>query len=200
MWGSENWGHLVWGMAAPLVPLASPLGWMVLGGLIAGVGTRLLRTGRSTRAIAVTSTLLLIPLAAWAGNLALPHSFTNGDIADADEINANFNAVEAAVDDNDVRLDQLTALFGTNTELASSGVGGECTLGQVWLTAGYVSNGTRAIGQLVQISQNSALFSLLGTAYGGDGETTFGVPDLRDAAPSGLTYVICTQGLFPSPN
>ena len=34
-------------------------------------------------------------------------------------------------------------------------------------------------GQLLQISQHSALFSLLGTMYGGDGRTTFGLPDLR---------------------
>lgn len=34
-------------------------------------------------------------------------------------------------------------------------------------------------GQLLAISANSALFSLLGTIYGGDGRTTFGLPDLR---------------------
>ena len=34
-------------------------------------------------------------------------------------------------------------------------------------------------GQLLSISQNTALFSLLGTMYGGDGRTTFGLPDLR---------------------
>jgi len=34
-------------------------------------------------------------------------------------------------------------------------------------------------GQLLSIAQNTALFSLLGTTYGGDGRTTFGLPDLR---------------------
>ena len=38
-------------------------------------------------------------------------------------------------------------------------------------------------GQLLSISQNTALFSLLGTNYGGDGRTTFGLPDLRGRAP-----------------
>jgi microcystin-dependent protein len=38
-------------------------------------------------------------------------------------------------------------------------------------------------GQLLQIAQNSALFSLLGTTYGGDGRVTFGLPDLRGRAP-----------------
>ncbi|MCU7555877.1 tail fiber protein [Alteromonas sp. ASW11-19] len=37
-------------------------------------------------------------------------------------------------------------------------------------------------GQLLPISQNTALFSLLGTTYGGDGRTTFGLPDMRGRA------------------
>ncbi|MFD2566795.1 phage tail protein [Pseudotenacibaculum haliotis] len=40
-------------------------------------------------------------------------------------------------------------------------------------------------GQLLSINQNSALFSLLGTTYGGDGRTTFGLPDLRGRAAIG---------------
>lgn len=38
-------------------------------------------------------------------------------------------------------------------------------------------------GQIMPISQNTALFSLLGTRFGGDGRSTFGLPDLRGAAP-----------------
>ena len=38
-------------------------------------------------------------------------------------------------------------------------------------------------GQLLSISQNTALFSLLGTTYGGDGKTTFGLPNLQGSAP-----------------
>jgi microcystin-dependent protein len=38
-------------------------------------------------------------------------------------------------------------------------------------------------GQLLSLAQNTALFSLLGTTYGGDGRTTFGLPDLRGRAP-----------------
>lgn len=37
-------------------------------------------------------------------------------------------------------------------------------------------------GQLLAISQNTALFSILGTTYGGDGRTTFGLPDFRGRA------------------
>ncbi len=38
-------------------------------------------------------------------------------------------------------------------------------------------------GQLLSIAQNTALFSLLGTTYGGNGQTTFALPDLRGRVP-----------------
>ena len=38
-------------------------------------------------------------------------------------------------------------------------------------------------GQLLSIAQNTALFSILGTTYGGDGRTTFALPDLRGRVP-----------------
>ena len=43
-----------------------------------------------------------------------------------------------------------------------------------------------AAGQLLPIAQNTALFSLLGTAYGGDGRTTFALPDLRGRSSVGV--------------
>lgn len=48
-------------------------------------------------------------------------------------------------------------------------------------------------GQLLSIAQNTALFALLGTIYGGDGRTTFGLPDLRGRAP--IHYGQSTQGV-----
>jgi microcystin-dependent protein len=44
----------------------------------------------------------------------------------------------------------------------------------------------QAAGQLLPIAQNDALFSLLGTMYGGDGRTTFALPDLRGRRPIGV--------------
>ena len=41
-------------------------------------------------------------------------------------------------------------------------------------------------GQLLPINQNQAMFSLLGTTYGGNGQTTFALPDLRGRAPLGF--------------
>lgn len=53
----------------------------------------------------------------------------------------------------------------------------------------------RANGQLLSIAQNTALFSLFGTTYGG--KTTFARPNLKRAAPKGRSYSICQFGIFP---
>ena len=198
MWGVGSWGTMLWGVEALTVPLASPLGWMVLGSLLTIVGWVVLRRSGTRAASTLAALVVLVPLTAWAGSVGPLQGFVNGTIADAIHVNENFAAVAAAVDDNDARLDQLDARFGQNTSFANAGTGGECTLAQVWLTAGAVANGVPAEGQILAIAPNPALFSLLGTIYGGDGETTFALPDLRDAAPSGLTYVICVNGLYPS--
>lgn len=60
-------------------------------------------------------------------------------------------------------------------------------------------------GQLLPISQNTALFSLLGTNYGGDGKSTFGLPNLQDTVPvnqgqssaSGSQYFVGEQSGVP---
>ena len=53
-------------------------------------------------------------------------------------------------------------------------------------------------GRLLKISQNTALFSLIGNTYGGDGRTTFALPDLRNQPVPGLNSIIAMQGIFPS--
>ena len=59
--------------------------------------------------------------------------------------------------------------------------GPEPFIGEIMLTgANFCPRGwADANGQLLAVAQNAALFSLLGTTYGGDGRTTFGLPDLR---------------------
>ena len=59
----------------------------------------------------------------------------------------------------------------------------------------------RCDGQLLPISQNNALFSLLGTTYGGDGRITFALPNLQSRVPlkfgvrpGGGTYVLGEEG------
>jgi microcystin-dependent protein len=92
----------------------------------------------------------------------------------------------------------LSGNFGTNVGGGAAGDGEPCTLGEMQLYAGRFGNGTPAEGQLLAISQNQALFALLGTTYGGNGTTTFAFPDMRPVTPNGMTWFICDQGVFPT--
>ncbi|MPQ49126.1 phage tail protein [Marinifilum sp. N1E240] len=63
----------------------------------------------------------------------------------------------------------------------------EGTLAEIRGFAGNFSprNWAYCYGQIVSIAQNTSLYSLLGTTFGGDGRTTFGIPDLRGRVPIG---------------
>jgi microcystin-dependent protein len=53
-------------------------------------------------------------------------------------------------------------------------------------------------GQLMPINNNTMiLFALLGTMYGGDGRTTFGLPDMPPASENGPYYCIAVHGQIP---
>lgn len=54
-------------------------------------------------------------------------------------------------------------------------------------------------GQQLPINQYTALFSLLGTTFGGDGQSNFALPDLREKAPiAGTKYYIVLEGIYPT--
>lgn len=54
-------------------------------------------------------------------------------------------------------------------------------------------------GQILNIPQNSALFSLLGNKFGGNGTTTFALPNLTNTSPvAGMNYYIAVNGIYPS--
>jgi microcystin-dependent protein len=78
-------------------------------------------------------------------------------------------------------LQRLIATNGVFPQPPGNGVGSAAFLGQVATFAGnFVPSGwTLADGRLLTISTNTALFAVLGTTYGGDGITTFALPDLR---------------------
>ena len=78
---------------------------------------------------------------------------------------------------------------------------GNPLLGEIkWVAFTFAPRGWASCdGQLLPIAQNTALFSLLGTTYGGDGKTTFALPDARgrnilhDGAGPGLTNRLLGQ-------
>lgn len=90
---------------------------------------------------------------------------------------------------NTRHLLSLAALCGTFAALPASAT---CTsdpyIGSICITAASYCprEYADAAGQLLAIAQNQALFALVGTLYGGDGRTTFGLPDLRGRSPVGI--------------
>lgn len=98
------------------------------------------------------------------------------------------------------------SLFGNPaaTPAADAATDNDCILGEIKLTAGnrMPSEWTPAHGQLLSISSNTALFTLLGNTYGGNGSSNFALPNLQGAepkgtGPAGVNYAICTTGIFP---
>jgi len=78
-------------------------------------------------------------------------------------------------------------------------------LGQIMIFAGTFcpTDWLATNGQLLSISANAALFSLLGTTYGGDGRTTFALPHMQPIyteTRATFTTCIATAGVFPSRN
>ena len=74
----------------------------------------------------------------------------------------------------------------------------EGTIGEIVLFAGNFApkNWHFCDGQLMRISKNPALFSILGCQYGGDGESSFALPKIDGPAPY-LHYIICLNGNYP---
>lgn len=85
----------------------------------------------------------------------------------------------------------------SNMFCVQSWAGSEPFIGEITMFAGNFAPRGWAFcdGQTLQISQNTALFSILGTTYGGNGQTTFQLPDLRQRVPvhkgqaSGMTAI-----------
>jgi microcystin-dependent protein len=52
-------------------------------------------------------------------------------------------------------------------------------------------------GDMLPIEGNTVLFSVIGTLYGGDGQTNFALPNLAPVGEYGPLYIIAVQGVFP---
>ena len=57
----------------------------------------------------------------------------------------------------------------------------------------------RCDGTVLNVQQNTALFSLIGNKFGGNGQTTFAVPNLTNCIQvPNMIYCICVSGLYPT--
>jgi microcystin-dependent protein len=78
----------------------------------------------------------------------------------------------------------------------------DALLGSILLFAGssWIPKGWALCdGQTLPIEDNQALFSVIGTTYGGDGVTNFALPNIAALSEDGPRYIICLVGIFPSP-
>lgn len=67
----------------------------------------------------------------------------------------------------------------------------------MYFAGNFIPDGWAACnGAAMQTQQNQALFSLLGTKFGGDGIHTFNLPNIPDVC--GTKAMICVQGIYPS--
>jgi hypothetical protein len=103
-----------------------------------------------------------------------------------------------------MKLAHLTAAaFALLTIPAASALAGQdAYIGEVTTVAGnFCPSGTLpAIGQIVSIVQNQALYSLLGSTYGGDGRTNFALPNIpptKTVQGPALTTCIAVTGAYP---
>jgi len=112
MWGFEDWGTMLWGGASP-VPMFGPLGLgVLLISFLAGGYT--LKSRRRTRwAAVVASTVLILGSLAAIAAVTLPNAFVNGTVADADQVNENFDAIAADFAKWTIQIDDPTPLATT---------------------------------------------------------------------------------------
>jgi hypothetical protein len=80
---------------------------------------------RTAKLLAGTALVALfgVPMALSASGLSVPHIFSNGTVADADEVNANFAAVKGSVDDNDARISANEAAIAALQAVVPTGDG-----------------------------------------------------------------------------
>ncbi|HKD35706.1 MAG TPA: tail fiber protein [Pirellulales bacterium] len=131
----------------------------------------------------IRSSIRAIALLSFLGFTLTTHG-AFGDVTGITGSGAAFSTMQPSLGIN--YLISTTGIFPT-----TDGVPNGKFLGEVSMFAGNFAPGGWALanGQLLPISQNTALFSILGTTYGGDGITTFALPDLR-----GRTVIGTGQG------
>jgi hypothetical protein len=211
MWGL-NWGQMIWGQAPP-VPTLGFWGVLLLGAVLGAVGVRQLRAGRSRLVGGVALGLaLLVPISA----RALPFTFTNGTVADATQVNANFAALtnaQALGPSASSNVVDLNSLFNTtcngqngsvllNLRVGPDGVGNTFTIptGQtLMLTTVNVQLSSNSPAVVVHVyrannGSNDALDNFVVPIVGGVGSASLTYPTGSPFGPGTQVCVAVSPG------
>lgn len=104
--------------------------------------------------LAIAAAVLAVPLVAVAGPLTVPNAFTAGEVISASQMNANFDAVKTAVDDNDARITTLEAsavldacTWEYAVDTSANSVTATCPTNTHAITGGCANNGGAAVTQ-----------------------------------------------------
>lgn len=130
MWG-QSWGQMIWGSHATAVPAVPGGILLLLAGLLLFVGYRVGRRRHAPRwmALAIGLGVALVPIAIVhaTSTFGVPISFTNGTVADANQVNQNFSAVATEI--NSLR-NQTSVLTDCDFRARSSTQLVQCGSGQ----------------------------------------------------------------------
>jgi hypothetical protein len=149
----------------------------------------------------------------------VPGGLANGDQDGLRTYNKNIPAGGYGIPCNSLNSDVSTVAYLMRDSAAITQLGFDPIFGQIFAEASadpyigeiilfggnFAPRGWAfAQGQLLPINQNTALFSILGTMYGGDGRVNFALPDLRCLEPNvtdpnGPHYIIALIGIYPTP-
>ncbi len=96
-WG-EQWGSMVWGQSSANVPMMGEVGQFIFFLLLLVIGVFVTKRWGLMRTLPAVAVLSLMPLIVEADEIQL-NTFQNGQVADADEVNENFQNLKTAIDD-----------------------------------------------------------------------------------------------------
>jgi hypothetical protein len=146
-WGYEVWGTMVWGQAGsgPGVPGVQGFGLIALAVGLSGTAAWRLRRRRAALGLPVLLVLIAIPLVVVAGAVSVPNTFVNGEIADADEVNANFVAVVEGIADTALGINATQCAWegGSWNEATST-----CVLSYNCFAGGFCAQAVISVGNL----------------------------------------------------
>jgi hypothetical protein len=105
-WG-ENWGEMIWGLGGIPLPVLDGWGLLLLPTVLVSMALLLIAKRRGPRMTLVMFVALAVPLTAYAATIGVPNVFSNGTVADADEVNTNFTVLTDESNDQDSRITAL---------------------------------------------------------------------------------------------
>ena len=146
--------------------------------------------------IGIASAFIATSIIIYAATISKPYTFTDGTVISAAEVNGDFDALYTESNAQHTRIATLESHDHGIQNLkyiicyegiypTSEGSTDTQFIGEIKMFAGTFAPGgwKYCDGSLLQITQYMALFSIIGFQYGGDGQTTFALPDLRGKTP-----------------